>query len=77
MPIEELKSKGPVLAAIKEWDRIAAYPAANPYYPSNLGATIYRLLGVDPRTAIADRLNRPMHLNEGEVIAPLFSGAVG
>jgi len=55
-------------------DRIAAYPTSNPYYPSNLGATIYRVLGVDPRTAIADRLNRPMHLNEGEVIAPLFSG---
>ncbi|MSQ92991.1 MAG: DUF1501 domain-containing protein [Gemmataceae bacterium] len=57
-------------------DRIAAYPAANPYYPSNLGATIYRTLGVDPRTTIADRLNRPMHLNEGEIIAPLFSGAI-
>ena len=56
-------------------DRIAAYPAANPYYPSHLGATIYHVLGVDPRTAIADRLNRPMHLNEGEVIAPLFTGA--
>ena len=56
-------------------DRIAAYPAANPYYPSNLGATIYRALGVDPRTAIADRLNRPMQLNEGEIIAPLFTGA--
>ncbi len=55
-------------------DRIAAYPASSPFYPSNLGATIYHVLGVDPRTAIADRLNRPMHLNEGEVIAPLFSG---
>jgi hypothetical protein len=55
-------------------DRIAAYPAANPYYPSNLGATIYRVLGVDPRTTIADRLNRPMQLNEGEFIAPLFTG---
>ncbi len=61
--------------AIGSSDRIAAYPAANPYYPSNLGATIYRVLGVDPQTAIADRLNRPMHLNEGEVIAPLFTGA--
>lgn len=56
-------------------DRIAAYPAASPCYPSNLGATIYRALGVDPRTAIADRLNRPMHLNDGEIIAPLFTGA--
>jgi hypothetical protein len=56
-------------------DRIAAYPAQSPYYPSHLGATIYRVLGVDPRTALADRLNRPLHLNEGEVIEPLFSGA--
>lgn len=56
-------------------DRSAAYPAASPYYPSNLGATIYHVLGVNPRTAIADRLNRPMHLNEAEVIAPLFTGA--
>jgi hypothetical protein len=56
-------------------DRIAGYPASNPYYPSNLGATIYRALGVDPRTAIADRLDRPMHLNEGEPIGPLFTGA--
>lgn len=56
-------------------DRIAAYPASSPYCPSNLGATIYRVLGVDPRTAITDRLNRPMHLNEGEVIASLFTGA--
>jgi uncharacterized protein (DUF1501 family) len=55
-------------------DRIAGYPASSPYYPANLGATIYRVLGVDPRTAIADRLNRPMHLNEGEPIGPLFTG---
>lgn len=58
-------------------DKIAAYPAASPFRPSNLGATIYHALGVDPRTMIADRLNRPMHLNEGDVIAPLFSGASG
>jgi hypothetical protein len=56
-------------------DKIAAYPAVSPYYPSNLGATIYQTLGVDPRTAIADRLNRPMHLNAGERIEPLFTGA--
>lgn len=55
-------------------DKIAAYPAANPYRPSNLGATIYHALGVDPRTTIKDRLGRPMHLNEGEVIEPLFTG---
>jgi Protein of unknown function (DUF1501) len=56
-------------------DKIAAYPAVSPYYPSNLGATIYQALGVDPRATITDRLNRPMYLNDGDVIAPLFSGA--
>ena len=56
-------------------DKIAAYPALSPFLPSNLGATIYHVLGVDPRTTIADRLNRPMPLNEGEPIGPLFTGA--
>ena len=55
-------------------DKIGAYPANTPIYPSNLGATIYNALGVDPKSAIADRLNRPMQMNEGEVITPLFSG---
>ena len=56
-------------------DKIAAYPATNPVFPSDLGATIFQVLGVDPRTAITDRLNRPMPLSEGKVIAPLFTGA--
>ena len=56
-------------------DKIAAYPASNPYYPSNLGATIFQSLGIDPRSIIKDRLNRPMHANGGESIAPLFTGA--
>ena len=58
-------------------DKIGAYPASNPYFPSSLGATIYRALGVDPASMVADRLGRPMQLNEGEVIAPLFSAAGG
>jgi len=56
-------------------DKIAAYPAASPFAPSDLGATIYSTLGIDPRTMITDRLNRPLSLNEGEIIRPLFTGA--
>ena len=56
-------------------DKIAAYPASNPYYPSNLGATIFQSLGIDPHSIIKDRLNRPMHASGGEFIAPLFTGA--
>ena len=55
-------------------DKIAAFPAVNPYYPSNLGATIYSTLGIDPQTMITDRLNRPMRLNEGERIEALYTG---
>ncbi|MBM4070020.1 MAG: DUF1501 domain-containing protein [Planctomycetes bacterium] len=54
-------------------DRIAAYPATSPFYPSHLGATIYHVLGINPQSVIMDRLNRPMHLNEGEPIRQLFS----
>jgi hypothetical protein len=55
-------------------DKIAAYPASQGYYPSDLGATIYNALGVDPSTQVRDRLNRSLHLNHGQVIAPLFTG---
>jgi hypothetical protein len=55
-------------------DKIAAYPAVNPYYPSNLGATIYTTLGIDPQTTVTDRLNRPFRLNEGERIESLYTG---
>lgn len=57
-------------------DNIAAYPASNPYYPSDLGATIFQSLGIDPRSIIKDRVSRPAHASEGERIAPLFTGAV-
>jgi len=49
-------------------DRFAAEPTANPTTPSDLAATIYHLLGVDPRTELRDRLNRPLTLCEGQVI---------
>lgn len=56
-------------------DAIAAYPATRPYHPSDLGATIYQTLGIDPESELRDRLNRPLRLNAGRVIEPLFTGA--
>lgn len=55
-------------------DKIAAYPASNGYFPSDLGATIYSTLGIDPGSEVTDRQGRPMRLNTGEVIQPLYSG---
>ena len=54
-------------------DATAAYPATAPYSPDDLGATIYHALGVDPTSEVRDRQDRPVQLNRGEIIQPLFS----
>ena len=56
-------------------DKIGAYPTTTPYSPDDVGATIYHTLGIDPATEVRDRLNRPVTLNRGEVIRPLYTGA--
>jgi uncharacterized protein (DUF1501 family) len=54
-------------------DRYAAAPSANPTPPADLAATVYHLLGVDPRTEVRDRLGRPLTLCEGKVIGEVLS----
>ena len=56
-------------------DKIGAYPATRGYYPSDMGATIYRALGVEPASEVRDQLGRPLQLNQGEPIAALFDGS--
>ncbi len=53
-------------------DAQAAWPATRGWYPADLGATVYRALGIDPDSQIIDRLGRPHRLNAGEIIAPLY-----
>ncbi|MCI0702489.1 MAG: DUF1501 domain-containing protein [Planctomycetia bacterium] len=55
-------------------DKTAAYPATTPYSPDDIGATVYSVLGIDPHAEVRDRLNRPVQLNRGSVIRPLFDG---
>lgn len=55
-------------------DRNGAFPTTTPYSPDDLGATIYSVLGVDPHAEVRDRLDRPVQLNRGQVIRPLFDG---
>jgi len=55
-------------------DKTAAYPSTTPYSPDDIGATVYTVLGVDPHAEVADRLGRPVQLNRGRVITPLFDG---
>jgi hypothetical protein len=54
-------------------DRTAAYPARSPVSPGDLAATIYHLLGIDPRTEIHDNLGRPLALSDGIPVRGLFA----
>jgi hypothetical protein len=53
-------------------DRYAAYPTACPTPPADLAATVYHCLGIDPRTQIRDRLDRPVTLCEGTPIRAIL-----
>lgn len=57
-------------------DKTGAYPVTHAYSPNDLGATVYHLLGIDPESVVRDRLNRPVRLNTGKIIQPLFDGDV-
>ena len=50
----------------------AAYPDGKGFHPSDMGATVYTALGVDPGMVFHDFQGRPFPLNKGEVIAELF-----
>ncbi|MSR57411.1 MAG: DUF1501 domain-containing protein [Planctomycetaceae bacterium] len=56
-------------------DEIGAYPVTTAYSPNDVGATVYRLLGVPDDAEVRDRLGRPVRLCSGTPIEPLFSGA--
>jgi uncharacterized protein (DUF1501 family) len=56
-------------------DKTGAYPATTPYSPDDVGATVYDVLGIDPTSEMRDRLDRPVQLNRGQAIRPLFTGA--
>lgn len=56
-------------------DRIGAYPLSAPYHPNDLGATVYRALGISPEQEVHDALGRPLRLNQGQPIEALSSGA--
>lgn len=47
---------------IGETDSYAGHSKSKPYTPSNVLASVYGHLGIDPAIAIPDRSNRPMHV---------------
>ncbi len=53
-------------------DKTAAYPAEDLCGPWDIAATLYHLLGVDPRSEYYDRLSRPMVLSQGSPLLTLL-----
>ena len=56
-------------------DAEGGYPVTRAYSPNDVAATVYSLLGIPAEVEVRDRLNRPVRLNRGDVIEPLFTGA--
>ena len=55
-------------------DKIASDPVERRVSPKDILATIYHLLGIDPRTTLTDRLGRPLALiPDGEVITDVLA----
>jgi hypothetical protein len=50
-------------------DKVGAYPAGDPVRPEDLSATMFHLLGIDPKSEVRDALNRPLPISTGEVIS--------
>ncbi len=56
-------------------DRNGAYPASDPIRPHDLTATIFHLLGIDPRGTFADKLGRPQPVTRGEPLRAVLGSA--
>ncbi len=54
-------------------DKTASAPLENPVHPTELLATIYHSVGIDPATIVYNHLNQPRELVQGEVVRGLLS----
>jgi hypothetical protein len=54
-------------------DKIGAFPASDPARPEDLSATMFHLLGIDPRTEVQDALNRPLPISAGNVLSGVLA----
>jgi hypothetical protein len=54
-------------------DKNGAYPATDPVRPEDLSATMFYLLGIDPKTEVRDSLKRPLPISPGRVIEDVLA----
>ena len=54
-------------------DKYAMYPAEHPVRPEDLAATMFYLLGIDPKTEVHDRANRPLAIAAGDTVREIVA----
>ncbi|MDZ4821032.1 MAG: DUF1501 domain-containing protein [Planctomycetota bacterium] len=54
-------------------DKTASAPHENPVHPTELLATIYHAVGLDPATIVYNHLNQPREMVQGNVVNGLFA----
>ncbi len=54
-------------------DRIAAYPVTDPIDPTDVHATLFHCMGLDPDQIMTDHLRRPFPLSTGRVLSQLLA----
>jgi hypothetical protein len=54
-------------------DATASAPLEYPVHPTDLLATIYHAVGIDPLTTVYNHLNQPRELVKGNTVAGLFA----
>jgi len=53
-------------------DATGSSPAENPVHPTQMLATVYHALGIDPHTMVLNHLNQPRELVQAEPVLGLF-----
>ncbi|MEX1040339.1 MAG: DUF1501 domain-containing protein [Pirellulaceae bacterium] len=56
-----------------ESDKTASAPTKDPVHPTELLATMYHAIGIDPQTIVHNHLNQPRELVKGEAVTALFN----
>jgi uncharacterized protein (DUF1501 family) len=62
--------KGGTVVGSSDW--IGGYPKERPVHISDLAATIYAALGVDPRASVVDLQGQPHQICDGHPVQELF-----
>jgi hypothetical protein len=54
-------------------DKTGSAPAEDPVHPTELLASVYHALGIDPKTIVYNHLNQPRELVKGDAVTALFA----